>query len=194
MSDQQTLISTDTDPGAAVVAAEQARIIDAAVRASRQAGWCGEFEAVMRALFPDGPPGGGTEFVDSDGWSCRGRDRDGYNQDGRDQEGRDRDGYNGRGYDRDGYDRGGYDQAGWNREGIHRDGRDSNAPEYRARFQYDQYGYDRAGFNDRGVNRDGYTREQVLAREPDVYRYDADGYDVRGVDRYGYTRADNERQ
>lgn len=187
MSDQQhTTVTAEApaDPVAAAVLAARMAIIDAAVRRSREQSWCGEFESIMRGLFPDGPPDGSKEFVDSDGWSCRGLDRDGYNEDGWDSDGYNRTGYNRHGYDRGGFDRDGWNQRGWNREGIHRDGRDRNSPELQAVYRFDGQGFDRDGYNRRGQDRFGYTREYNEARGG-FYRFDENGRDIDGLDRYG---------
>lgn len=175
--------TVDQDP----VLATQMMIIDRAVRSARDHEWCGEFERVMRQVFPDGPPDGGREFVDSDGWSCRGMDRDGYDRDGRNRDGYDRDGYDYRDRDRDGYDRDGYSYDGYNRDGWNRDGYDRHgftrdgihartglhrdSDEYRARFRYDAWGYDRDGYNRHGVDREGNRRDGGIS----PYRYDEHG-------------------
>lgn len=193
MSDQQqdTVITANDGPAAdavaAAVLATQLKIIDVAVRRARDQSWCEAFEAIMAELFPDGPPGGGTEFVDSDGWSCRGHDRDGYGRNGLDRDDRDRDGRDRNGYDRDGYDRDGYNNAGWNREGIHRDGRDRNSPEVQAEYCFDYYGFDRDGYNRNGRDPWNRTREQNATAGPshNPYRFNAHGYDLD--DRYNRT-------
>ena len=216
--DQQattTMVSTeDTDPVRAAVIAAQMAIIDQAVRTSRDNGWCGEFERAMRIIFPDGPPDGSTEFVDSDGLSCRGYDREGYNRDGLDRRGYDREGYNRDGYNRDGYDREGYNRYGrdrdgydregfnadgWNRDGYNRDGLHRDSPEYAAvvaaSYRFDRFGYDREGFNSRGQTRNGLSREDAQAHADVIYRYavNDNGYrlDVNGVDPDGYDRQGN---
>lgn len=186
MSDETSVASTED---AAAVLAEQMRIIDAAVREARRQGWCGEFEVTMSRLFPDGPPDGAQEFVDSDGLSCRGYDRDGfhrdsgYDRDGYDREGfrdgYDRDGWNREGfdrygYDREGYNRDGYDRAGFNREGVRADGLRRDSDEYRARFRFDRFGYDRDGFNRAGRNASGLTREQVEEHGSSIFIYEWD--------------------
>jgi hypothetical protein len=189
-----TVITTNDGPPAdavaAAVLAAQMRIIDVAVRNARTAGWCEEFERIMGQLFPEGPPDGSREFVDSDGLSCRGYDRDGYDRNGLDRGGWNRDGYDRRGYDRDGYDRDGWDHTGYNRDGYNRDGYDvdgfnadgftregvhRDSPEYRLRFRYDAQGYDRDGYDHGGYSRWGRTREQEQARGG-VYRYDERGH------------------
>lgn len=191
MSDQQqdTVITANDGPAAdavaAAVLAAQNRIIDAAVRRARRDGWCTTFESVMSDLFPEGPPAGGTEFVDSDGWSCRGYDRDGYDASGRDDHGRDRDGWSRDGWDRDGYGRDGYNRRGWNRDGLNRDGRDRNSPEVQAVYRYDGWGYDREGFNASGTDRNGYDRATVEA-QGGVYRFDENRQDIDGRSRYDY--------
>lgn len=193
MTQEQTVINAESTEDAAVLA-EQRRIIDAAVRQARANSWCEEFERIMGGLFPDGPPDGDKEFVDSDGQSCRGRDRMGFDRYGFDREGRNREGFDQNGYDRDGFNRDGVDQYGWSRDGWNADhtiNRDSD--EYRARFRYDPRGYDADGFTAQGVHRNtGLNREQHAAyveRERRMtYVYDADGYDVNGRDRYGDRR------
>lgn len=177
MSDQQTLISEET---AAAVLAAQMRIIDAAVRQARRSGWCDEFERIMDQLFPDGPPDGSKDYVDSDGWSCRGRDRDGRDADGYDRDGYDRDGYDRRGYDQDGYSRGGYDQNGWNREGLNLEGQDRNSPEVRARYRFNYHGYDRDGYRPNGLDPWGHDREWNAAHGVDPYRFDENGVSIDG--------------
>lgn len=200
MSDQQntvimeatSVVPNDGPAADAVKAAEVAvamKIIDQAIRSARTNGWCGEFDNLMRQTFPDGPPDGSREFVDSDGWSCRGYDRDGFNRDGfnaegRDREGRDPHGYDTDGYDRDGYTRHGYDRDGWNREHTV----NVNSPEYRARFRYDRRGYDVDGFNEAGRDRNGYTRAQRRDMDATTYVFDTDGYDVNGVNIHGENR------
>jgi hypothetical protein len=168
------------DACAAAVLATRLQIIDVAVRRARDEAWCEQFEAIMDSLFPDGMPGGGTEFVDSDGFSCRNRDRDGYDQQGYDRDGVNRDGYNARGYDRDGYNRDGYNRQGWNRQGLNRDGRDRNSPEVRAQYGFDYYGYDRDGYNAAGYDVWGHTREVNERAGTDPYRFNADGVDLDG--------------
>ena len=196
MTEQQT-VSRETV--AEAVLSTQMAIIDAAVRASREQGWCGEFENAMRVIFPDGPPDGGREFTDSDGVSCRGYDRDGF-RNGYDRDGFDRDGFTGAGYnregrdrdgrdrygrDRDGIDRDGYDAAGFNRDGVSRD-----SEEYRARFRYNSRGYDRDGFDRHGRDPFGRTREQCAA---DTYEYESTSeghlWDIAGVGPDGYDRS-----
>jgi hypothetical protein len=188
------LVAND-GPVADVVAQEvlaaKMKIIDTAVRQARASGWCEEFENIMGQLFPDGPPDGNKEFVDSDGRSCRGYDRDGFHENGYDREGYDREGFNQNGRDREGYDREGWNAQDWNREGWNRDhtiNRDSD--EYRARFRFNRNGYDVDGFNRDGVHRDsGMDRERhaqyVAEQARTVYTFDADGYDVNGLNRYG---------
>lgn len=194
MSDQATAV----DP--AVLAAQMA-IIDKAVRSARSHSWCGQFESTMAHVFPDGPPDGSREFVDSDGFSCRGYDRDGYNRDGLDElgynrEGRDgagfdRDGFNVEGWDRNGRDRDGYnvdgvDRTGFTREGVHAaTGFHRNSDEFRARFRFDRYGYDRDGFDRHGYDREGLNRAQAEARGG-VFRFDENRLDVNGHNARGY--------
>ena len=186
------VVANDGPAADAVKAAEVAvamRIIDQAIRSARNQGWCTEFDNLMAQTFPDGPPDGSKEFVDSDGWSCRGFDRDGYNRDGLDSDGRDRDGRNARGYDRDGYDRDGYTVHGYDRDGWNRERTiNINSPEYRARFRYDARGYDQAGFNANGLDRNGYGREEKARLDERTYVFDTDGWDVNGVNRHGETR------
>jgi hypothetical protein len=165
------------------------------VRQARNASWCGEFERIMDSLFPEGPPDGSKEYVDSDGWSCRGLDRDGFDRDGMDRDGYDRDGYNcdGRdrqgcdreGWDRDGYGRDGYhretgrDRSGFDRDGLHSAGYRRDSDEYRARFRFNRFGRDRDGFDRRGRNQDGLTREQISEHGESLFVYEWD--DRRGL-------------
>lgn len=193
MSDQNNAAVTPwwtvpDDPTAAAVLDAQMRIIDAAVRSARRHDWCTSFEAVMALAFPDGPPDGSSQFVDSDGWSCRGYDREGFNEYGTDADGYDREGFRD-GRDRDGYDRDGFDRTGFSRDGWNRErtiSRDSD--EYRERFRFDRHGYGRDGFNASGLNRNGYTREEQARLDLATYVYDSDGYNVRGVTHSGYDR------
>lgn len=177
MSDQQqtaTVVANDgpaQDAVAAAVLATQMAIIDQAVRTARIQGWCGQFEEVMRGLFPDGPPDGSADFVDSDGWSCRGYNREGYNEQGFNAEGYDREGFTRDGRDAEGYDRNGYNRYGWTREGRDREGRSLTDPAIRAEYRYDRYGYDREGYNDRGMDRTGRTREWYAERNQDGFMY-----------------------
>lgn len=202
MSDQQSTVTdrpvwwtVPDDPTAAAVLDAQMRIIDAAVRSARRHDWCTSFEAVMERAFPDGPPDGSVEFVDSDGYSCRGRDREGYDQSGYNADGFNREGFNYDGYDREGYGRDGFNAAGWSRDGWNREhtvNRDSE--EYRARFKYDGQGYDADGFNREGRHRDsGLSGDEHAAwarrRAKRTYRFDQDGYDINGLDRYGFQRS-----
>jgi hypothetical protein len=179
------------DPTAAAILDAQMRIIDAAVRSARRHDWCSSFEAVMNQAFPDGPPDGSAEYVDSDGISCRGMDRNGYAARSGDDEfdvwGRDAGGYDRGGRDRDGYGRDGFDAAGFNRDGVNRDGLRRDSEEYRARFRYDRYGYDRDGYNQEGYDREGNPRATVEV-QGGVYRFDAEGYDTVGYNRYGFDR------
>lgn len=192
-----TAVSTE-DVVAAAVLATQMSIIDVAVRHARRQGWCGEFDTIMGQLFPDGPPDGAKEFVDSDGRSCHGYDRDGYAENGYDRQGYDREGYTPNGMDRDGYNREGFDRHGYGRDGYNRDGWDRagfdrngvhttglrrDSDEWRARFRYDRYGYDREGFDRNGRNVRGLTREQVAEHADSLYVYE-------WVDRYGLATAD----
>jgi len=203
MSDQATTVDQE-------VLTVQMAIIDRAVREARAQGWCGEFDRAMARIFPDGPPDGSTMFVDSDGWSCHGYDRDGFHRDsGTDREGYDRNGYTQDGYNRqglnrqglnrygrdaDGYDADGYDAGGWNRDGVHRGGYRRDSDEYRAQFRFDRWGYDRDGYDRSGHDRQSLTREQRAALDGVLYRYnwnpeyglqdvdgrDTDGYPSRG--------------
>lgn len=200
MSDQASTVETTVDETvAAAVLAAQMTIIDAAVRQSRSQGWCERFEEIMGQLFPDGPPDGSKEFVDSDGWSCRNIDRDGFNRDGYDREGFNRDGFNGSGWGRDGFHREtGRDRAGFDREGVREDGLRKDSDEYRARFKFNRSGYDREGYDRDSRNRDGLTREQVAEYGDQLYIYEwdqdhglltvdgmtTDGYTARGHGRY----------
>ena len=197
MSNTETPTTVDTpwwtvpeDSTAAAVLDAQMRIIDAAVRSARRHEWCTSFESVMNQAFPGGPPDGSAEYVDSDGVSCRGVDRNGFTirrGDGFDAWGWDGDGYDRGGRDRDGYDRDGYDRNGFNRDGVNRDGLHRDSDEYRARFRYDRYGYDRDGYNRDGYDRDGTPRATVEA-QGGVYRFDENGLDPAGYNRYGYDR------
>jgi hypothetical protein len=196
---QQTLITPNDGPAADAVAqavlAAQMAIIDAAVRESRRQGWCTEFERIMGTLFPDGPPDGSAEYVDSDGWSCRDVDRDGYDRNGfHSQTGRNREGYDRAGWDAEGFNINGVDANGWRRDGWNADhtiNRDSD--EYRARFRFNRNGYDRDGYNVNRVHRDtGLPRaehEAYMARQDRVqFVFDGDGYDANGRNRYGEQR------
>lgn len=197
MSNTEATSTVDTpwwtvpeDPQAAAVLEAQMRIIDAAVRSARRHDWCSSFEAVMNQAFPDGPPDGSAEYVDSDGISCRGLDRNGFRAqrgDGFDVWGLDSEGYNRGGRDRDGFDRDGRDALGFNRDGVNRDGLHRDSDEYRARFRYDRYGYDRDGFNRDGYDREGMPRAQVEALGG-AHRFDTDGLDPAGYNRHGFDR------
>ena len=194
MIDQQqdTVITPNDGPAqdavtvavSAAVLAAQMKIIDVAVRNARAQSWCGEFERIMGQIFPDGPPDGAAQFVDSEGWSCRGLDRDGYNRNGLDRDGYNRDGYNQDGFDRDGYDRQGFNRRGWNRDGLNRDGRDRNDPAVRTQYPFDYYGNDRDGYNRNGNDPWGRTREENAAAGLDPYRFDVDGHDIDGRRNY----------
>jgi hypothetical protein len=172
MSDQTTVdvASSQDDAVQSAVLAAQMAIIDAAVRQARNASWCGEFERIMDSLFPEGPPDGSKEYVDSDGWSCRGLDRDGFDRDGMDRDG----------YDRDGYHREtGRDRSGFDRDGLHSAGYRRDSDEYRARFRFNRFGRDRDGFDRRGRNQDGLTREQISEHGESLFVYEWD--DRRGL-------------
>jgi len=190
MIDQQqdTVITANDGPAAdavaAAVLAAQMKIVDVAVRNARSNSWCEEFERIMGQIFPDGPPDGAAQFVDSDGWSCRGLDRDGYNRDGLDRNGYNRDGYNQEGFNQDGYDRQGFNRRGWNREGRNRDGRDRNDPAIRAQYGYDYYGNDREGYNRNGNDPWGRSREENAELGLDPYRFDSNGHDIDGRRNY----------
>ena len=186
------------DPTAAAILDAQMRIIDAAVRSARRHDWCGSFENVMNQAFPDGPPDGSNEYVDSDGVSCRGRDRNGHDTGtGRDGPydvwGRNAAGFDRMGRDRDGYDTNGRDALGFNRDGMNRDGLHRDSDEYRARFRYDYRGYDREGYNRDGYDWEGHPRATVEALGG-VHRFDEDGYDSAGFNRYGINRGNRDRQ
>ena len=165
----------------------QREMIDKAVRAARNGGWCEQFERSMRLIFPDGPPvGEGSRWVDFDGIDCRGYDRDGY---------------------LNGYDPNGFDKEGYSRQGMHRDtGLDRLGFD---RYGYDTDGYDRDGFNREGISRpdaDGVRKDLAgnlvgsSEHEDWLYRFDASGYDADGFGRQGthrdsgLTRAEHARR
>ena len=175
-------------------------MIDKGVRAARAGGWCQEFERSMNAIFPDGHPDGLTNartgapaWVDSDGFDCRGRDRDGFGEDGFDADGYDRDRYDRNGlhyetrltrdgFNRYGYDSDGYDRQGFTQYGIHRDGYDVagntvGTPEHEEwLYRFDQRGYDADGFNATGMHRDtGLNRAEHARR----FRFDLNGRERR---------------
>ena len=166
-----TLDPVSRETAAAFIRAEQLTLIDRLVRAARRDEWCGEFERSMAVIFPDGHPDTGSTdpngWTDSDGFTCRGTDRDGYRQDGYHYNtGRTRDGYDYSGWDQDGYNRDGFD-----RYGRDRDGRDCD-------------GFDRDGFDRDDRDRGGNLRG---SDEADAYRYrfyrgyDVDGFSVDGL-------------
>lgn len=177
------------------IKAQQLLLIDRLVRAARAEGWCGEFERSMATIFPDGHPETGSTdagaWVDSDGFTCRGLDREGYSPDGfHAMTGLDREGYNRQGLDADGYDRNGFDRYGrdrdgygadgFNVEGINREGLDPNgfptdAPEHQDWL----YRFDRDGYDADGFNRDGNHRQTGLNRYEHArrFRYNSQGYE-----------------
>jgi hypothetical protein len=178
-----------TDEVAAALAEQKAKIIDAAVREARANSWCGEFERVLRRIFPEGSGQPEGDWYDSDGVSCRGYDTEGFHvETGLNRAGFDRDGYNRNGRNAQGYDHGGLDTQGFNRDGLHvATGITRDSDEYRARFKWDHRGLDFEGFDASGYDPNGSTREQ-RAR---ACVYDEDGYNINGRDRYGYTREQN---
>lgn len=173
-----TTLEAPTDPNTIMLTASsvdevrrilQLEMIDKAVRAARNGGWCEEFERSMRHIFPDGHPDGGDAlWLDSDGFTCRGFDREGFNTAGVD----------GRGYDREGY-RNGYDRHGFNREGF-------------STYGYDVNGHDRNGFDQNGIHRDGYDLAGNAVDSPEhqdwLYRFDTRGYDADGFNSSGTHR------
>lgn len=171
-ADAPAVDSEPTDPTATAVAAERARWVDALVRESRRRGWCGEFEIFMRTAEPEHV----GDWYDSDGLSCRGRDRDGY-----DAQGIDRNGYNRAGFDRAGFDRDGFNAAGRDRNGRDRSGIWPHAD--------DPYAYDPSGYDREGLGGWGEPLRLTLADWQARPTLPAEHFNR---DRYGYTRAQNE--
>jgi hypothetical protein len=106
------------------VLAERQRIVDQAVRAARDTGYCEEFNRMLEHVLPEfviESPDGYTFAFDSDGVDCRGYRVEQrmrypsarhYGDDGYDVEtGYDRDGFSRTGYDSDGYDARGQGRA-----------------------------------------------------------------------------------
>lgn len=174
-----TTLEAPTDPNTIMLTASsveevrrilQLEMIDKAVRAARNGGWCEEFERAMRRIFPDGHPDGGEAlWLDSDGFTCRGFDREGFNTAGFDQRGYDREGFNAAGLNHNGYDREGFNRHGFN-----------------------DAGYDRNGFTSEGIHRDGYDIAGNTVGSPEheawLFRFDANGYDADGFNYYGMHR------
>ena len=151
----------------------QLEMIDKAVRAARNGGWCEQFERTIGYIFPDGHPleahhAYGNPWLDSDGFDCRGYDHEGFNAQG----------INGQtGRDREGYDAAGFNRQGWNRDGFNR-------------YGYNSDGRDREGFNAEGIHADGYDRAGNPVDSPEhqdwLYRFDQNGYDVDGFNAAGF--------
>jgi hypothetical protein len=108
----------------AEVLAERQRIVDQAVRAARDTGYCEEFNRMLEHVLPEfviETPDGYSYSYDSEGVDCRGYrverrmrypSSPHYGDDGYDSEtGLDRDGFNRSGYDVDGFDARGWGRA-----------------------------------------------------------------------------------
>lgn len=133
-----------TKPTKEQLAAVLPWMIDATIRYARESDLCEEtYEALARILEPFVPIDedreygeDGFKYYDSDGYDCRGFDRNGYND---------------LGFDRSGYDKDGFAPNGRNRKGYDREG-------------FDRNGYNKDGFDRYGTNRNGETREQAVAK------------------------------
>src|SRR6185436_1946826 len=99
MSDTLTEVQAPEQTLEQALQEQKDAIIDKAVRAARNNGWCGEFERALAAIFPEGSGQPRGDWYDTHGRSCRGYDHEGFDPFGFDTAGRDRDGY-----DRDGRD------------------------------------------------------------------------------------------
>jgi len=148
------------DPRAALVA-----IVDRAVRLSRKDDYCATFEAIMEVAVPEllvstaydrRMGGAGSTWVDTDGVSCSGYDREGYN------------------------DRGFHWNTGLDRQGFDQSGVNPNDPT--TKYRFDHWGMDADGFNTEGLrgyyqNTSTMTRVRLFkARAEHEFVYDCNGY------------------
>lgn len=106
------------------VRAERQRIVDAAVREARRAGYCETFDSIMSRVFPEMciEINGYTVALDSEGRCCSSGNQTVWeylNEEGDESEIFGEDGYNRYGIDRDGFDRFGYND-GFDADGFSR--------------------------------------------------------------------------
>jgi len=124
------------------------RIVDRAVRGSRDQYWCERLEAMLQLVVPQMAAADG-HFYATDDLDCRkaslgaeeaygpnGYDAKGYDRDGFDRYGNHRSGYMPSGFqrafNRDGYDEFGYNGDGYDKNGHRRKGRDATPEELAA--------------------------------------------------------------
>lgn len=139
------------------VLAERQRIVDVAVRAARDSGYCDQFNAMLYLVMPEMTiEAGGYHFaLSSDGHGCNGNTLARIIRD-----------YGGgpkvydptTGYAPDGYDRDGFDVLGYDRDGYDADGVSKATTRERVAFAYDR----NAGEYMRATDVHGvYDREQM---------------------------------
>lgn len=162
------------DPKAALTA-----IVDRAVRVARDGNYCDAFEDIMGRAVPElavsteydrRTGGAGSTWVDSDGVSCSGHDREGYKNGFHWNTGTDREGYLSDGF---------HAETGLDRDGFDRNG--DNPADPSTRYRFDRWGMDVDGFNSSG-GRAYYQSHSYLtranlrkARDEHEFVYDRDG-------------------
>ena len=119
------------------VLAERQRIVDAAVRAARDSGYCDQFNSMITLVLPEMTiDAGGYHFaLNSEGRACNGTTLDRIIRE-----------YGGgvkvfdptTGYAQDGYDRDGFDALGYDREGFDADGVSKAFTRERVAYAYDR--------------------------------------------------------
>jgi hypothetical protein len=124
------------------------RIVDRAVRGSRDQYWCERLEDMLKLVVPEMAASDGHFYATDDkdcrsatigaaeaygpnGYSARGYDRDGFDRYGNPSSGFMPNGF-GRSFNRDGYDEFGYNSDGYDKNGHRRKGRDATPEEMEA--------------------------------------------------------------
>lgn len=140
-------------------------VMDRAVRAARKNFWCESFDSIAASVFNVSA----NDVVDSDGFSCKGYNRQGFNAEGWNRDGFNAEGFNKSGFNAKGFDKEGYDRYGLNKDGVDRKGRD--------KYRFDSEGFDQDGYDwygsRRRANRDWYAKQ---AAKPDAdFKFDEAG-------------------